>query len=381
MVALSRPLTTPADEDMRWLRVEEPSAGAACRSAAVALAHRLGFPATRADQVVLAVTEAATNLHKHARDGAVLLRAGPDDTGIELVTIDSGPGVPDVGAALRDGHSTAGSLGIGLGAISRLADFCDMYSAPGYGTALVARFEKVPGPRVWPCCTGLTRPITGETECGDVYAAVQPEPVQPEPGQAGPGQAQPGQAGPVQPEPGQAEGLTGLGQAGPGLTGILCDGLGHGPLAAAAARAGVAAVLEAPDGEPAALLERAHRRMGPTRGGAVSIASVDAAHAGGPVVRFAGLGNVAGWILTAEARSGMASIPGIAGHQARKFRQFEYALPAGAAVVLHSDGLTSRWDARALPGLAGRDPLVIAAMLLAAAGRHRDDAGILVLKP
>ena len=61
--------------------------------------------------------------------------------------------------------------------------------------------------------------------------------------------------------------------------------------------------------------------------------------------------------------------------------QFEYAVPAGAAIVLHSDGLSSRWDAQALPGLADRDPLVIAAALLAVAGVHRDDAGILVLKP
>jgi hypothetical protein len=49
--------------------------------------------------------------------------------------------------------------------------------------------------------------------------------------------------------------------------------------------------------------------------------------------------------------------------------------------VLHSDGLSSRWDYRAMPGLTARDPLTIAAVLLAAAGVHRDDAGILVLRP
>jgi len=49
--------------------------------------------------------------------------------------------------------------------------------------------------------------------------------------------------------------------------------------------------------------------------------------------------------------------------------------------VLHSDGLSRRWDMSSLPGLGARDPLVIAAALLAEAGVHRDDAGILVLKP
>ena len=71
-----------------------------------------------------------------------------DKPGIEMVTIDAGPGVQDTSAALRDGHSTSGTLGIGLGAIRRLADFCDLYSAPGHGTVLVARFWPAapPGP-------------------------------------------------------------------------------------------------------------------------------------------------------------------------------------------------------------------------------------------
>jgi hypothetical protein len=108
----------------------------------------------------------------------------------------------------------------------------------------------------------------------------------------------------------------------------------------------------------------------------VAIAQTD-----GELVRFAGLGNVAAWILAGETRGGMSSVPGIAGHQARTIRQFEYPLPPGAAVVLHSDGLSSRWQLRHLPGLASLDPLVIASALLAEAGAHRDDAGILVVKP
>ena len=78
----------------------------------------------------------------------MLLRIARDDgrPGIEMVTIDAGPGFRDTGAALRDGHSTSGTLGIGLGAIRRLADFCDLYSVPGHGTALVARFWPAPRP-------------------------------------------------------------------------------------------------------------------------------------------------------------------------------------------------------------------------------------------
>ena len=101
----------------------------------------------------------------------------------------------------------------------------------------------------------------------------------------------------------------------------------------------VQAVLEDPIGEPAALIERAHRRMSHTRGGALGVVQI-----AGRVVRFAGLGNIAAVILADGTRKGMLSVPGIAGHQARTIRQFEYAAPPGAAIILHSDGVSSRWD-------------------------------------
>ena len=339
MVAVNRELAAQAPGDLRWVRVEDPSAASACRGAAQALASRLQFPAARADQLALAVTEAASNLHKHASAGSMLLRITRDGDrpGIELVTIDAGPGLRDAGAALRDGHSTSGTLGIGLGTIARLADFCDLYSAQGRGTALVARFWPEPRPGPAPRQAGLVRPISGETECGDVFGAAE---------------------------------------TGGAVTGVLCDGLGHGPLAASAALAAVAAVLEDPAAEPAALVERAHRRVAHTRGGAIGVVRVT-----GPSIRYAGLGNIAATILAGGERKGMLSVPGIVGHQARTIRQFDYTAPPGAAVVLHSDGISARWDPAALPGLNARDPLVVAATLLAQAGSHRDDAGILVLKP
>ena len=99
------------------------------------------------------------------------------------------------------------------------------------------------------------------------------------------------------------------------------------------------------------------------------------------MARFAGLGNIAASILSDGSRKSMLSVPGIAGYQARTIRQFEYEVPPGAAVILHSDGISSRWQVAALPGVDARDPLLIAAALLAEAGIHRDDAGVLVLKP
>jgi anti-sigma regulatory factor (Ser/Thr protein kinase) len=158
----SWPLRAPSPQDLRWLRVEDASAIAGCRNAALGLADRLRFPAARADQLAIAVTEAASNLHKHAREGAMWLAVNRDaePPGIDLATIDAGPGLADVSAALRDGHSTAGTLGIGLGAIKRLADACDLYSRPGHGTALAARFSSTGGrpPKTPPLLGGCPPP-------------------------------------------------------------------------------------------------------------------------------------------------------------------------------------------------------------------------------
>ncbi len=115
--------------------------------------------------------------------------------------------------------------------------------------------------------------------------------------------------------------------------------------------------------------------MSGTRGGAIGIVQIS-----GQVARFAGLGNVAASILFDGRRKSMLSVPGIAGYQARTIRQFDYEAPSGAAIILHSDGLSSRWEAAALPGLETKDPLLIAAVLLGEAGIHRDDAGVLVLE-
>ena len=339
MVALTLPLLSPAATDMRWVRVEDISAVSACRNIAQTMAARLSFSRQRADEVVLAVSEAASNLHKHASQGTLLLRrgvaaVGGGSAGLELVTIDAGPGLRDVGAAMRDGHSTAGTLGIGLGAIRRLADFCDLYSVPGHGSALVARF--------WPergsaeiSCAGLTRPIIGEQECGDAFCVTADSGA---------------------------------------LTVLLCDGLGHGVLAAAAARTAVEVALQDAAARPAELLARVHDRLRPTRGGAVAVVRI-----AGDTADFAGLGNIAAWILTEQVRTAMLSAPGIAGHQARGIRERRYEVPPGSAIVLHSDGLSSRWNIRSLPGLSGRDPLIVGGALLAEAGLHRDDASIVVV--
>ncbi len=322
-----------------WFRVEAAGTASAVRRAAERLAAELAMPERRIADLAIVAAEAAGNLVKHADAGVVLVRpvrAG-GEAGVELVAVDAGPGMADVDHALGDGHSTAGTLGIGLGSILRQADWADLHSVPGKGTVLVAQvWPGPPPPPAW--AAGLVRPMTGEPVCGDAYAVRE---------------------------------IDGRRQV------MVCDGLGHGRLAEAAAQAAVRGFGTAPAAPPAAVVEVLHRLLGRTRGAALAVAELDA---GARVLRYAGLGNISGTILSADGRRGLVSLPGIAGHQRRQIREYEYPLAPDAVLLMHSDGVVDRWSPADYPGLLARSPQVVAATVLRDAGTRRDDAGVLVAR-
>ncbi|GAA2617768.1 transcriptional regulator [Paractinoplanes durhamensis] len=322
-----------------WFRVEEAATASAVRRAAERLAVQVGLPDNRTADLSIVTAEAAGNLVKHADQGTMLVRAvrNEHEAGVEIVAIDHGPGMADLVRSVGDGHSTAGTLGIGLGAIVRQSSWSDLHSVPGKGTVLVAQIWPADPPQpAW--AAGLTRPLTGEQVSGDAFAVRD------------------------------ADGRRQV---------LMCDGLGHGGLAAAAAHEAVHAFTETASAPPAAVVEVLHRRLNHTRGAALAVAELDA-DAG--LVRYAGLGNIAGTVISPSGRRGMISLPGIAGHQRRQIRQYDYPITPDAIVLMHSDGVVDRWNATDYPGLLSRSPAVIAATVLRDAGIRRDDAGVVVAR-
>ena len=323
-----------------WFRVEAAATASAVRRAAERLAVELGLTERKVADLSIVAAETAGNLVKHADEGVLLVRPvrTAAQAGVEIVAVDSGPGMADVSHAVGDGHSTTGTLGIGLGAIVRQSSWFDLHSVPGKGTVLVARvWPDAPPPPAW--AAGLTRPLTGEQVSGDAFAIREVE---------------------------------GRRQV------MMCDGLGHGGLAAAAAREAVRAFAEAPAGPPAGVVEVLHRKLNHTRGAAVAVAEIDPDVR---LVRYAGLGNISGTVLAPSGRRGMVSLPGIAGHQRRQIRQYDYPIEPDAIVLMHSDGVVDRWNPADYPGLLTHSPAVIAATVLRDAGVRRDDAGVLVARP
>lgn len=309
------------------------------RRASMRLAEDLAFGEYRVGEVGIVATELSTNLHRHASYGSIVLsvhRSG-DDAGLEFISIDRGPGMADVAAVLADGVSSAGTLGIGLGAVRRLSTWFDVHSVQGTGTIMCASLWRDSEPER-PGHGAVTRAIRGEDVCGDCVGAA----------------------------------VTGNVE-----TFVLADGLGHGPLARAASAEAVRCLSEGEIGDPESILEEMHRRLRPTRGAAVAIVQ---ASRGDNVVTFAGVGNIASWVCSSDSRRALVSSPGIVGHNIRRIRTDRMEIEPGDLLVMHSDGLTDKWRLDDQVGLVNRRPEIVAASLMRDAGTRHDDASVLVAR-
>jgi serine/threonine protein phosphatase PrpC len=238
--------------------------------------------------------------------------------------------------------STAGTAGAGLGAVSRLATRWDAYSQPGRpgaGTVISATvYARAKLVRTAFDAAGVCVPHPGMIACGDAWR---------------------------------------LHESGERATLIVCDGLGHGDGAAAASRAVLGAFSQRADETPAAILENADRAARATRGAAATVVRLDLAAREATV---AGVGNVAAWIVGGESTRQLVTQHGTLGQAMPRTREERYAFPAGAQLVMCSDGLKSRLAIDDYPGLLAHDPATIAATLWRDHARGKDDATAVVLR-
>jgi len=158
------------------LSISESSQVGEARRLALALASRLGFDETQRGKVGIVVTEVANNLVQHAGNGKLLLQViqKTNQSGIEILGLDQGLGMSNIGECLRDGFSTKGTPGNGLGAIRRLATVFEIYSQPQLGTVVLAQFWRKSSSQ---CpekleLNAICLPIKGEEVSGDVLAKV-----------------------------------------------------------------------------------------------------------------------------------------------------------------------------------------------------------------
>lgn len=349
---MSRVWDVPVQESTRIKDVQN-AAETACRHA--------GFDAHATAVAALVATELATNLVRHAVAGRIVIglvdaaRVRADAApGVQISSLDHGPGIGNVPTALQDGYTTAvSSLGAGLGACLRLADEFSLHSRPGQGTVAVARIgppgtPQAPGGRPGAGggarAGGINIPLAHAEHSGDAFAWTR---------------------------------------SGPRVTLMLADGLGHGAGAAEASTAAVEALRRNAGLPPAEILRRLNDALRPTRGAAVSVGQVDEDTGR---LSFAGVGNVGARLRADGEWRHLPTHPGIVG------AHFPVSVPVHQApwrtdslLVLHSDGLPGRWTPPDDPDVLACEPPVLAAVVLRNAGSAasplRDDTSVAVLSP
>lgn len=325
------------------IRVTDSTHAGEARRHAAFLAGDAKLGERESGSLAIAVTEMVTNLVKHAGNGTMIVEAVTHNgsSGVRLLGLDRGPGIRDLNAALRDGFSTAGTAGSGLGAIKRLSNIFDIYTSPGHGTAVLAEFwpPKKPAHNLPPLEVGVVSiPIKGEDICGDGW---------------------------------------GVRKTAESMLLMVVDGLGHGILAAEAAQEAQRIFRDTRRASPSSILQDSHDALKKTRGAAMAIASLNF---DSQVISYAGVGNISASIVTPQDSRGMASHNGTVGHQLQRIQEFTFPWNSNSILVMYSDGLRSAWDLKSYPGIWSKHPGLIAGILYRDFYRERDDVTVLVAK-
>lgn len=331
-------------KELLRMQIEDMSQAGEARRLAASFCKLMDFSSTEAGNVALIITEMTKNIVKHANGGEVLIRVLENGQvkGMEILTIDNGPGIANITQSIRDGFSTAGSQGTGLGAIIRLSSFFDVYSEQGKGTVIMSRFWAGSIKGGWPSrpldIGALCLPMKGEEICGDGWAVEQTS----------------------------RKSLI-----------FVSDGIGHGSDASEASLTAADIFRKNKAKGPHAIVEAVHAGLRSTRGAAIAVAEADHIN---KVVRYSGIGNISGRIISGEIEKNMVSHNGTAGHDIRKIQEFSYPWDESNFLIMHSDGLATHWKLGDYPNIMNRHPSVISAVLYRDHFRGRDDVTVVIAR-
>ncbi|MFZ0302541.1 MAG: SpoIIE family protein phosphatase [Terracidiphilus sp.] len=325
-------------EFSEWVAVTDASSVGEARRTAMTAAGRLELDVTQSGQLALLATEAARNVLVHGGGGEVILAgtSRADAPLARIVAMDRGAGIANIADAMSDGFSTAGTPGGGMGAMKRIASRFEIFTG-GNGTIVLIELGNGDA-RYGLLIAGMAVPCPGETISGDgIYSL-------------------------------QTSERTLL---------FITDGLGHGFGAAEAAHEAIAAFRKWAHLTPTEILSYVHDALRKTRGAVAGIAEIRPREKS---LVFAGVGNISGVVLSEGRSRSLVSHSGTLGLTAPRIQEFRSEWPADGVLVLHSDGLQSKWDLSPYPGLLSRHPALIGGALLRDFRRQRDDASVIVVR-
>ncbi|MFP9097883.1 SpoIIE family protein phosphatase [Flavobacterium sp. RHBU_24] len=304
-----------------------------------------GFSPQKVGEVDIVVSEITSNLIKFAETGELLYRLAVDEKGsfFELYCLDKGKGIRNLSRMMQDGISSTDTLGQGLGAIERLSNASSVFTLPDWGTVIYSKIYQKEATTVEKqgainfgsvqvCCPG-------ETVCGDGYSVKK---------------------------------------IGKGLQFFMGDGLGHGINAHEAVTEAIAAFNDCRETSPVQVLRHIHENVKKTRGLVVTIAYLDFTS---QKWLLCGVGNISALLYTGLMAKNYTPYNGIVGHNIpRTLNDSVLDLQRYQTLIMHSDGLRTRWNLADLPGILKYEPNMIASALYKDNARHNDDMTVFVAK-
>jgi len=305
-----------------------------------------GFSKKKIAEIDIIVAEMASNLVKHAVGGEILVKifGEKESAEIELIAIDSGPGITSLKKMLQDGASTTQTLGHGLGAMQRLAQTFQIYSLSEWGTIVLCRVDN---------STGTVSPRKSRMEVRWISVAK-------------PGEEYCGDGAYVQVGPHSVDIFVG-------------DGLGHGKEAHAAAQSAIDVARATPVwSSPVDIIREMHLAVKKTRG-LVGVAATYSSR--DKQWRFCGVGNISTRVYAAMTYKNHISFNGIIGlNVPTSLKEQVVAAERGQTVILCSDGIKTRWDVQKYTGIFKYDLTILAAAIYKDFSRKTDDTSVLAAR-
>jgi anti-sigma regulatory factor (Ser/Thr protein kinase) len=316
------------------------------RRAVVDMAKTEGLSDESCGKLAIISNEISTNILKHSKaKGDVIIRKINTENAMafEMIGIDKGVGIKNINNAIKDGYSTAGSSGSGLGAIKRLSDDFDIFSNLNNGTAILSRVyhnksliniekENLNNSGV----ISIQKP--GQEICGDDWCIEKYKDK---------------------------------------ILILIVDGLGHGYGAYKASHQAVSFFRNNINLNIEDLIFKLDEDLIGTRGAVLSIASIDLKNNN---MHYVGVGNISAKIISGSKHQSLISFDGMVGGNLLNVKKFSYDLPENSILVMNTDGLRQNITLEGYPGLLNKSASLISSVLYRDNVRGNDDSAIIVFK-
>lgn len=329
-----------------------------CRRKGVALSKEMGFDNVKQGEIAILISELGTNVLKHGGGkGKIVISQIENEQfqkAIEIWCCDSGNGIPDLRNALVDGFSKKNTLGIGLGAITRLSDEIEInpasqsyfqneyFSGQNNFDHCLRSIKWVPSNKKISLNKNLitgavSRCHPGEHLNGDAFLIVNVD-----------------------------KDLT---------VAAVIDGLGHGKEANLASEKAKEQIILKSDLPLDSLMKHVHNSIRGTRGATIGIARINTKT---NRLQFSGIGNIESFIISSKTKKTLLSFGGIMGHNMRTPRVFDFDFLSDDTLCMYSDGITTRWRQEDIDW--NISPQKNAEQIINNHSRPNDDATILIIR-